>query len=806
MSSDHDLSAPVPGSEPRSRLGRWLVPLVAWVLYVLLYPWFQASFGIHSGVLAFAPVVLTALRGTWPGVIAGLLAAPTTDLLNVAFSGSVPFSWLASPAALLGWVAMLAVGFVVGRMRDLDRKTRAETAERRRMEQHLREREVRLSISSDIARAMRDDQPAERIIRAAIDSLHLHFPDLRAAFSLVDRDGLVTVAQSVGPNGTDWPSGESLVLPATVVEALPSRDLIAIEDSEHAVKDPGLLAGLAARNVRASLDAPVHFSEALVGLLSLDSPTPRRWSPHERATLREAADLLGVALRDADGRRRLEESERKFRLVAESSQAIIALLQDTGAAYLNPEFARLSGYTREELPKVSLWDIIHPDDREMIRSFRSRRLARQEAPSSYEVRIVTKTGETRWVDMRASTFQLDGKQTILTTGLDITERKLADQGLRASEARLRTLMEHLQDGVSLIVGRVTVYANPGLARLKGCPVDALVGRDPLANLLPSDRQRAAARLEAVAAGELGTPVEYSLQRADGTVVPVLATSRPIELDGRPAVLSVVRDLSEQRELEEQLRQTHRLETVGQLAGGVAHNFNNALAGIIGYAELTLRELPADHVVRDDVNQILAVAERSAALTRQLLAFSRKEPVRATAFSLNEAVEETMTLIGPLLGEQVELQLQLDDTLRSVVADRHQIEEVVTNLAINARDAMADGGTLTIATEATSVTDAEARVYPYASSGEFARLTVSDTGAGMDRKTLRRVFEPFFTTKEPGKGVGLGLSMVHGVITQSGGFVRVDSDVGRGTTFRLYLPVDVDAPGEIAGAAHDSATT
>ena len=645
---------------------------------------------------------------------------------------------------------------------------------------------VRLAVITDIARAMRDDQPPRGIIQAAVDSLHVHFPNLRSAYSTVARDGRITVEGSVGPA---WPeSASELVLPGRVMETLRSGDLIVIEDTATDITSGALSAGLVSANVRALLGAPVEYSETLVGLLSLDASTPRQWSGHERATLREAVDFQAVALRDADARRLLEDSERKFRLLAESSQAMIALLQDEGAVYLNPEFVRLSEYSHDELMRTSLWDIIHPDDRDMIRSYRGRRLRGQAAPTSYETRIVTKSGKTIWIDMRASTFALAGKQTILTTGLDITERKLWEQDLAKSEAHLRTLMDHLGDGVGLTIDGSIVYANPAMGRLLGYSPDEFVGRAPAEFLVSGDRQRARDRMAELDDGAPPDAAEYQMVRRDGTTVPVLISSRQIEYEGRSALFSIMHDLTDQRQLEEQLRQTQRLESVGQLAGGVAHNFNNALAAIIGYSELIARRLDADDPILADVKQILAVGEQAASLTQQLLAFSRNERINPTVFDLNEAVESSRALLGPLLGAHIQLHVRLDRSLRRVRADRRQMEQVVTNLALNARDAMPDGGSLTIETSEVTVTEALARTYPDARCGSYARLSVRDTGTGMERATLARLFEPFFTTKEPGQGVGLGLSMVHGAVKQTGGFVTVDSRPGRGTTFGLYLPV------------------
>ena len=326
-----------------------------------------------------------------------------------------------------------------------------------------------------------------------------------------------------------------------------------------------------------------------------------------------------------------------------------------------------------------------------------------------------------------------------------------------------------------------------MGQILGYTPDELAGRRPTEFLVSGDRQRAMEGIDALTDDESAHTAEYQIVRRDGTTVPVLISNRRIDYDGRPAVLSIHRDLTEQRQLEEQLRQTQRLESVGQLAGGVAHNFNNALTAIIGYSELIAMRLHEHDPVLADVHHILAVAERAASLTRQLLTFSRKERISPTVFDLNEAIESSITLLGPLMGDDVQLHVRLDGSLPRVRADRRQMEQVITNLVLNARDAMPGGGSLTIETRGVAVTEALARTHPGARCGSHARLSVVDTGVGMERAIVARIFEPFFTTKEPGQGVGLGLSMVHGAVTQAGGFVTVDSRPGRGTTFRLYVP-------------------
>ena len=252
-------------------------------------------------------------------------------------------------------------------------------------------------------------------------------------------------------------------------------------------------------------------------------------------------------------------------------------------------------------------------------------------------------------------------------------------------------------------------------------------------------------------------------------------------------LAMVEDVTEQRQLEERLGQSQRLESIGQLAAGVAHNFNNALTAIYGFAELLARRFDGDDSALEDLEQIKRVAQHSATLTRQLLAFSRKERLRPSVFCMNDAVRKSRDMLSPLIGDPIKLRLRLDQGLHNVRSDRAQMEQVITNLILNARDAMPDGGTLTIETTDVTLDAAFIRTNPEASPGRFIRVTVTDTGIGMDEETLDRVFEPFFTTKEPDEGVGLGLAMVHGATRQNGGFVTATSTPGAGTSFVLHLP-------------------
>jgi nitrogen-specific signal transduction histidine kinase/ActR/RegA family two-component response regulator len=268
---------------------------------------------------------------------------------------------------------------------------------------------------------------------------------------------------------------------------------------------------------------------------------------------------------------------------------------------------------------------------------------------------------------------------------------------------------------------------------------------------------------------------------------VEVTSHQLTFAGRLAELVLVNDVTERKQLEEQLRQSQKMEAVGQLAGGVAHDFNNLLTAITGYSELTLRWLPEDSAMRHNVLEIKKAGERAASLTRQLLAFSRRQVLQPVVLDINSLVTDVSKMLRRLVGEDIEFITLLRPEAGRINADPGQIEQVLMNLVVNARDAMPRGGKLIIETANVELDEAYADRHVAVNPGSYVMLAVSDTGTGMDEETRARIFEPFFTTKEEGKGTGLGLSTVYGIVKQSGGNVWVYSEVGRGTTFKIYLP-------------------
>ena len=299
--------------------------------------------------------------------------------------------------------------------------------------------------------------------------------------------------------------------------------------------------------------------------------------------------------------------------------------------------------------------------------------------------------------------------------------------------------------------------------------------------------------EAATASNAPYDVEHRIVRADGTVRWVQEKADVLrDASGRATrMVGTVQDITDRRQFEDQLRQSQKMEAIGRLAGGIAHDLNNALTAIAGYSELALGEVPPGHAARADVEEIRKAAERAGSVTRQLLAFSRKQLLEPRLFNLNDTVVNIARLLTRLLGHDVHVETKLAATLPEVLGDPGQVEQAIINLAVNARDAMPSGGRLTLTTSVDEVDDAFARRHVPMAPGKYVALRVADTGHGMTRETQARVFEPFFTTKEIGKGTGLGLSMVYGTLKQIGGFIFVDSEVDRGTTFRLYFPPAVD---------------
>jgi len=375
------------------------------------------------------------------------------------------------------------------------------------------------------------------------------------------------------------------------------------------------------------------------------------------------------------------------------------------------------------------------------------------------------------------------------------DRKRIKQQLNEREEYFRSLIEQAMDIIAVLDAEGALrYASPSVLPLLGYAPEDLVGLSIFALVHPDDVDVTwRVFSEGVATGKGGRLLALRLRHKDGTFRHLEAIGSYLLDD--PLVKGVVinaRDVTERRTLERQFLQAQKMEAVGRLAGGVAHDFNNLLTAILGYADLLLEGLPTLSPLRPDLEEIRKAATRAGALTRQLLAFSRKQVLEMRVLDLNELVADMDKMLRRLLGEDIDVLTKLDPALGAVRADAGQLEQVIVNLAVNARDAMPDGGRLTIETRNAELDDSYAREHVPVQPGRYVMLAVSDTGAGMSAETMSHVFEPFFTTKEAGKGTGLGLATVYGIVKQSGGYVWCYSERGEGTSFKVYLP-RVDAP-------------
>jgi PAS domain S-box-containing protein len=369
------------------------------------------------------------------------------------------------------------------------------------------------------------------------------------------------------------------------------------------------------------------------------------------------------------------------------------------------------------------------------------------------------------------------------------------------EELFRLIGESAADMIAVVDTRGRrLYNSPSYQKLLGYSVQELGSTSALEQIHPDDRQKVAdAALEAQQTG-VGRRVEYRFRHKDGHWLILESTASVAgNLGTQDQKLIIVnRDITERKRLESQISLSHQLEAIGRLSGGIAHDFNNLLGVIIGYSEALQQRMSPDDPHREAIDEIRNAGQRAAALTQQLLAFSRKQVLEPKVLDLNTIVADVDKILRRLIGEDVDLHIELSPRLARVKADRSQIEQVLLNLAVNARDAMPQGGKLVIETADVTLDERAVRQRPYLAPGPYVLLRVADTGCGMDAALQSRIFEPFFTTKGKGKGTGLGLATVYGVIKQSGGYILVESEVGKGTTFEIYLPrvdQEIESPAE-----------
>jgi PAS domain S-box-containing protein len=505
----------------------------------------------------------------------------------------------------------------------------------------------------------------------------------------------------------------------------------------------------------------------------------------------------------------LRVAQRRLQHVVTSSPAVLFSLRvvdgELQGRWISENVQRLVGYTPKETASPDWWiNHLHPEDRERARAEVATLLKAGQLVQEYRFR--NRQGEYRWLrsDVCLLRDAAGEPREAIGSWSDITDRKDTELRLQESERKYRVLFEsnphpmYLFDATSfgfLAVNQAMVH-HYGYSRDELLRMTVLDIRPP--DAIPRLLQvMASASTEHPPAQRLGLFVH---RKKDGTLMDMDVAATRVSLPSGVAWLALAMDVTEKRSLEAQLLQAQKMESVGRLAGGVAHDFNNLLGVITGYGELLQRRLGSDARLGRYVGDILKAASRAGDLTRQLLAFSRKQVLQPKILDLNAVVGDMERMLRRLIGEDIQLVTRLEEHLGPVKADPGQIEQVLMNLAVNARDAISKGGSLTIETSNVALDEVYARQHPGVAAGAYATLSVRDTGHGMPPEVRARVFEPFFTTKEAGKGTGLGLATVHGIVKQSGGHITVESEPGRGTCFRIHLPRTDVARGKEAETA------
>ncbi len=489
----------------------------------------------------------------------------------------------------------------------------------------------------------------------------------------------------------------------------------------------------------------------------------------------------------------LRNSEQRFSSAFHASPipTVISEIKTGHILDVNEQFLRVLGYSREQvIGKTSLELGIFVDRGDWARA--QARVRVDGAIHDQVTPIRARSGEIREVVGSVVPIDLSGVKCALWTCLDITERLQVERQIRERTTFLNALVEHSPLGILVLDADHRVQmANPAFVSLFGYSREDLQGNNP-DDLIARGDDALRAEAEAFTRGSLtGDPVHAvtTRRRKDGALVEVELDGVPLLENGRViGVYAIYQDLTERRRLEKQLIQAQKMEAVGQLAGGVAHDFNNLLTAILGYSELVAAKLAPESVEFGELDEVRKAGERAASLTRQLLAFSRQQVLERKVLDVNELIANVEKMLRRLIGEDVQLTTVLDPALRRVFVDAGQLEQVIMNLAVNARDAMPSGGKLTIETANVELDEAYARQHVTVRPGRYVMIAVSDTGIGMNDETRAHIFEPFFTTKGPGKGTGLGLAMVYGIVKQSGGYIWAYSEVGMGTSFKIYLPL------------------
>jgi PAS domain S-box-containing protein len=617
--------------------------------------------------------------------------------------------------------------------------------------------------------------------------------------------GLVVVVVDLGPilkeAGLDQPPSDlEVAVRVQARRAFVGRDETFATDSENLripLTDLGLeIAGLPAEGWQRRL-APERrlwtATGAVLGLIPMGLVFVLTWRQRVRTAYHQETERL-VEERTA--------ALARTSVIVENSPVVLVRWKPGErwpVEYVSDNIAQF-GFRAEDFRSGRLvWaDILTPDDRERMQRETARDRVAGARQTRHEYRIVTADGRVRWMEDRTSVVEMAAGR-LIHQGIiiDITERKQREEAGREAELRLRGILDRVQLLAVMVDagGRVT-FCNSCLLGVTAWTRDEIVGRDWFELSVPeSDRDRLRQRFQqAMVEGAFGVSIDSPIVTRDGSLRQVIWDDVVIRDSSGDVIgaASFGRDMTEQRQLETQYRQSQKMEAVGQLAGGIAHDFNNLLQVIAGYANLVLEDLPSGAPLFAEIAEIKRASDRATRLVRQLLAFSRRQAMERRQIEPNATIGQLLTMLHRVIGEHIELDFRPADDLPLVNADPGQIEQALVNLCVNARDAMPGGGCITISTELEVVGEEFCGRHPWARPGEFVVVQVADTGPGIPPDILDHIFEPFFTTKEVGKGTGLGLATVYGIVKQHDGMIDVTARRGGGAAFRIFLPATREA--------------